>query len=120
MTVFCIGDSESDIDQEQEDANLIKENKSQVSLDVSKDSKDGEKGHHDEPILKAIEKICCLIIWPMQFIMPVKVLPELALLLIFFRLRYVRVHPDRIQCFLSLHRPQPFLDWTYTYGVGFR
>ena len=84
MTVFFIGDSESDVDQEQEDTNLIKANKSSASLDVSKDSKDAEHGHHDEPILQAIEKFCCLIIWPMQFIMPVKVLPELALALIFF------------------------------------
>lgn len=49
---------------------------------------DGNKsidhGHTEEPILQMIEKLCCLIIWPMQFIMPVNVLPELALILIFF------------------------------------
>lgn len=40
--------------------------------------------HHDEPVLQAIEKFCCLIIWPMQFVMPTTVLPELALILVFF------------------------------------
>ena len=30
-----------------------------------------------------IEKFCCLVIWPLSFIMPVKKLPEVALALFF-------------------------------------
>ena len=59
---FILGDSESDQDYgevELEGKNLIKE-KEQKSLEESK-----EHGHHDEPILQLIEKICCLVIWPM-------------------------------------------------------
>lgn len=73
---------------DQEDANLIKENENNSSQiikeNISNISHVDDDGHHEEPILQAIEKICCLIIWPMQFVMPTKVLPELSLVLIFF------------------------------------
>jgi len=71
-------DSESDV--EQEESILIKEN---VNSSVDKQN-ESMSGHHDEPVLQAIEKFCCLIIWPMQFVMPTTVLPELALILVFF------------------------------------
>ena len=31
-----------------------------------------------------LEKFCFLIIWPMKWVMPINVLPELALVLVFF------------------------------------
>ena len=43
-----------------------------------------QEGHHEEPLLQMLEKFCCLIIWPMKWIMPVNVLPELALIMVFF------------------------------------
>ena len=73
------GDSGSDVDQDgQEESNLI--NGSSKYLKEN----DSTPHEHDEPILKAIETFCCLIIWPMNFIMPVDQLPEVALFLVFF------------------------------------
>ena len=46
-------------------------------------AKDGEEGHKHEPVMEYIEKFCCLIIWPISLISPVKRVPEIALLVFF-------------------------------------
>ena len=33
--------------------------------------------------MELIEQICCIVVWPLSFIMPVNALPELALVLVF-------------------------------------
>ena len=39
--------------------------------------------NHDEAILKMIENFCCIVIKPMEYIMPVTAAPEFAMILIF-------------------------------------
>lgn len=42
-----------------------------------------KKEHPHEPALELIEKICCIVIWPLSLIMPVNAFPELALAIVF-------------------------------------
>lgn len=48
-------------------------------------SEDGKTGphHKHEPVLAVIEKICFLVIWPLDKVMPVNKCPEIALAFFF-------------------------------------
>ena len=45
--------------------------------------------HKPEPILDMIEKICFIVIWPLDRVMPVNRLPEVALVLFFVVIYFI-------------------------------
>ena len=45
--------------------------------------------HKPEPILDMVEKICFIVIWPLDRVMPVNRLPEVALVLFFVAIYFI-------------------------------
>ena len=41
------------------------------------------EGHKHEPILELLEKICFIVIWPLDKVMPINAAPELAMAFVF-------------------------------------
>ena len=46
--------------------------------------KEHSETHSAGDAMHIIEKICCLVIWPLSWVLPVKTCPEIAVLMIFF------------------------------------
>ena len=66
------------------DASRNAENEDAESKKSDASSKNAaEGGHKHEPVLELLEKICCVVIWPLSKIMPINAAPELALAFVF-------------------------------------